>query len=117
MANGWTMTLRNFLIIVAKNAVGALIVNVGAWWILPANFNFHNTAAIWNIVKMAVVTVIAAEVKVWLPSIIKWSTTNADPSALQGKLAVAEVSTQQAAKEVSKAVDAIAAAKDVAPKP
>jgi hypothetical protein len=47
---------------------------------------------------------------------LKWSAQDAQPSALQGKLAVAEVATQQAAKEVNKAVDAVAAAKDVAPK-
>jgi hypothetical protein len=106
----WTMTVRNFFIIVLKNAVGALIVNVGAWFILPANFNFHNTDAIWNIAKLAGVTVVAAEAKVWIPVLLKWSTTNADPNQLQGKLQQAVDSTKQATSDIE-------AAKAVAPKP
>lgn len=106
----WQLTLRNFGIIVVKQAVGALIVNVGAWLILPANFNLHNTAAMWNIAKLAGVTVIAAEAKVWVPFLLKWSTTNADPNALQGKLEQAAQATKQATADIEQA-------KAVAPKP
>jgi acyl-[acyl carrier protein]--UDP-N-acetylglucosamine O-acyltransferase len=117
MANGWTLTLRNFFIIVLKNAVNALIVNVGAWMILPANFNFHDTAAIWNMAKLAGVTVISRESAVWLPVLLKWSTQNAQPEALQAKLEVAEVASKQAAVQANKATDALAEAKEIAPKP
>jgi hypothetical protein len=106
----WTLTLRNFLIIVLKNAVDALIVNVGAWMILPANFNFHDKAAIWNIAKLAGVTVLSRESAVLLPLILKWSQTNADPNALQGKLQQAVQSTKQATADIEEA-------KAVAPKP
>jgi hypothetical protein len=107
--SNWTLTLRNFFIIVLKNAVGALLMNVGAWWILPANFNLHNTEAIWNIAKLAGITVLVAEAKVWVPVLIKWSSTNADPSALQGKLEKAAESTKQATADIEQA-------KAVAPK-
>ena len=109
MAAKWTLTLRNFFIVVLKNAVNALIVNVGAWWILPANFNFHNEAAIWNIAKLAGVTVFSRELAVWIPVLLKWSQQNADPNALQGKLQQAAESTKQATADIEEA-------KAVAPK-
>jgi hypothetical protein len=99
----WTLTARNFLIIVLKNATNALIVNVGAWMILPANFNFTNKAAIWNIAKLAGVTVLSRETAVWVPVLLKWSQSNADPNALQGKLEQAAQSTKQATADIEQA--------------
>jgi hypothetical protein len=116
MNSGWTWTLRNAFIVALKNAVNALIVNVGAWWILPANFNFHNTAAIWNIAKLAGITVLAREAAIWVPVLLKWSTTNAQPTDLQAKLDVAETATKQAAQQANKATDALTDAKSIAPK-
>src|ERR1700689_3335528 len=105
----WTLTLRNFLIIVLKNAVNALIVNVGAWWILPANFNFTNKAAIWNIAKLAGVVGFSKEAAVWVPQLLKWSNPNAEPRPLPAKL-------EQAAKSPKQATADIEEAKAVAPK-
>ena len=99
----WTLTLRNFLIIVLKNAVNALIVNVGAWWILPANFNFTNKAAIWNIAKLAGVVVFSKEAAVWVPVLLKWSGSGADPNALQGRLEIAAQATKKATAEIEEA--------------
>jgi hypothetical protein len=113
---GWTMTLRNFGIVALKNAVNALIVNVGAWMILPANFNFHNSAAIWNIAKLAGVTVVSREAAVWVPVLLKWSQSDATPTQLQSKLDVAESATKQAAQQANKATDALTEAKTIAPK-
>jgi hypothetical protein len=115
MASNWQLTLRNFFIIVLKNAINALIVNVGAWWILPANFNPHNTAAIWNIAKLAGVTVFSRELAVWIPVLLKWSQPNAQPTELQDKLEVAEIASKSAAQQATKAADAVAGAKEVAP--
>jgi hypothetical protein len=115
MSNGWKMTVRNFFIIALKNAANALIVNVGAWMILPANFNFHDKAAIWNIAKLAGVTVISRESAVWIPVILKWSQTNAQPEALQAKLDVAVAATKQVEVQASKAADALTDAKSIAP--
>ena len=106
----WTLTLRNFLIIVLKNAVNALIVNVGAWLILPANFNFSNKAAMWNIAKLAGVTIFSRETAVWVPVLLKWSQSNAQPGDLQGKLEVAAEATKEATAKIEEA-------KSVAPKP
>ena len=72
----WTLTLRNLAIIFLKNAVNALIVNAGAWLILPANFNLHNVDAMWNIAKLAGVTILSREAAVFIPKLLKWSQTN-----------------------------------------
>ncbi len=72
-AQSWQLTARNFLIIALKNAVNALLVNTGAWLILPANFNFTNHQAIWNIAKLAGVTILSREAAVWVPKLLKWS--------------------------------------------
>jgi len=77
--NDWRLTLRNFGVIALKNAVNALLVNTGAWLILPANFNLGNKAAVWNIVKLALVTVGSREAAVWVPKLIKWSSTDSNP--------------------------------------
>jgi hypothetical protein len=69
----WQLTLRNFGIIAAKNAVNALLVNTGAWFILPANFNLSNHDAVWNVVKLAAVTIGSREAAVFVPKILKWS--------------------------------------------
>jgi hypothetical protein len=103
MSNAWTMTLRNFFIVVLKNAVNALLVNTGAWLILPANFNFHNEAAIWNIAKLAGVTILSREAAVWVPVLLHWSQQNADPNALQGKLQQAVASTKKATADIEDA--------------
>jgi len=71
--NDWKLTARNLGIIILKNAVNALIVNAGAWLILPANFNLHNSAAMWNIAKLAAVTVGSREAAVFIPKLLKWS--------------------------------------------
>jgi hypothetical protein len=110
-------TIKNILVIFAKNAVNALLVNVNAWWILPANFNLHNKAAEWNIAKLAVGTIITREIIVWGPVILKWSTTNAQPNDLQAKLDVAVAATKQVEVQANKATDALTDAKSIAPKP
>ena len=74
----WKLTFRNGLIIAVKNAVNALLVNTGAWLILPANFNFHNAAAVWNIAKLAGVTILSRELSVWVPKLLAWSKVNGD---------------------------------------
>lgn len=76
MDSTWTLTIRNLGIIIVKNAVNALIVNSGAWLILPANFNLHNADAMWNIAKLAGVTILSREAAVLVPKLLKWSQTN-----------------------------------------
>lgn len=111
------MTLRNFFIVALKNAVNALIVNVGAWWILPANFNLHDKSAIWNIGKLAGVTILSRELAVWIPVLLKWSQQGADPNTLQGKLQEAEGAAKQAGQQAKVAAGAIEEAKAIAPPP
>jgi len=72
--------LRSFLIIVLKNAVNAIITNASLIAMLHGAFNITTSVGWWNIGKAALSVVIAREAVVWGPVLIKWSTTNADPS-------------------------------------
>lgn len=108
--------VKNFFLIVAKNAVNALIVNASAWFILPANFNFHDTASEWNIAKLALGTIVAREVVVWGPVILKWSNTDANPSDLSQAMGKAEQASTKAVVASQEAKGAIEDAKTVAAK-
>ena len=57
------------------------------------------------------------EAAVWVPVLLKWSSSNATPTDLQVKLDVAESATKQAAQQANKATDALTDAKAIAPKP
>lgn len=66
--------------IVAKNAVNAILTNAVLMGELPKVFELHDRSGIINIAKVAVATIGAREAVVWLPIIMKWSTTNATPT-------------------------------------
>jgi hypothetical protein len=106
--NDWKLTLRNFFIISLKTAVGALIVESGAWLILPANFNLHDKAAIWNMAKLAIFIVGGSEAKVWVPKLLAWSQTPTQA------LAKAQANVQTAVNAEAKAKTAV---DDAAKKP
>jgi hypothetical protein len=72
-------SLKNFLLIAAKNAVNAIITSGSLAVIDSGNFNFHSPDGWWNIGKACLSAVLAREVVVWGPIIMSWSTTNADP--------------------------------------
>jgi hypothetical protein len=106
------MTLKNFLTIAAKNAVNALLVNTS----LMATYHsqFYLTGNWQGIIHMLKVTggvVAAREILVWGPILLKWSSTNADPSALD----VASAEAGKAVQHAQKAQDAITEAKAVPP--
>jgi hypothetical protein len=84
----WTMTLKNFWIIALKNAVNVLIVNSAAWYILPANFNLSNHAAMWNMAKLAGGIILGKEASVFIPKLLAWSQTNTDGTPAQTPVAV-----------------------------
>jgi len=75
-------SIKNFLIIVAKNAVNAILTSGVLAVIDSGNFNFHSTAGYWNIGKACLAAVVAREAAVWGPIVMKWSTTNADPNVV-----------------------------------
>lgn len=65
--------LKAFLIISAKNAVNALIVNSAAWLVVPKDFNLHNWTGTDHILWLALGVVVAREGTVWLPKLLQWS--------------------------------------------
>ncbi len=71
--------IKNFLMIVLKNAVNALLTNAAMMAALPGAFNLHHDGII-NILKLAGSTVMARELAVWLPIVLKWSGTSANPA-------------------------------------
>jgi hypothetical protein len=74
------MNIKNFLLIVAKNAVNAIATSGALAVIDSGNFNFHSADGWWNIGKACLAAVVAREIATWGPIVLKWSTTNADPN-------------------------------------
>ena len=71
-------TLKLWLIIALKNAVNAIITNASLIAMLHGAFNVTTAAGWWNIGKATLSVVVAREVIVWGPVLLKWTTTNAD---------------------------------------
>jgi hypothetical protein len=72
--------LKKFLIISAKQAVGAVIGNATLAALLPGTFNFHDWSSLLPFLKSTAALVFAAESKVWLPKLLAWvnSPTNGE---------------------------------------
>ena len=72
--------IKNFLTIVLKNAVNALLTNAAMMAALPGAFNLHDRSGLVNMGKLALSVVGAREAAVWLPILLKWSGTSANPA-------------------------------------
>ena len=72
-------TLKNILEIAAKHAVNAILTNSGLMLMLHGAFNITSPDGWWNIGKATLSVVIAREALVWIPVLIKWSSTNDTP--------------------------------------
>jgi hypothetical protein len=72
--------MKNFLLIVLKNALNAILTNAALMTMLGGTFNIHTTDGIWNIGKATLSVIGAREALVWIPVLLKWSSTNADPN-------------------------------------
>jgi hypothetical protein len=100
------MTLKSFFIIFLKNLVNALLTNSTLLALWHSQVNFTH-AGLLNMLRVAGGCVAAREALVWGPILLRWSSTNADPSAL-------DIASAEAGKAVShaiKAQDAISDAK------
>ena len=75
------LALKNVLTIGLKNAVNALLTNTGLWITMPNNFNLHNWSGIKHILYAALSVIGSREATVWLPILLKWSVTSANPAA------------------------------------
>lgn len=76
------LALKNFLMIVLKNAVNAVITDATLMTLNHGAFNLQTTAGLWNLAKAAGSVILAREVTVWGPIILNWTRTNADPAVL-----------------------------------
>lgn len=87
-----------------KNLVNALLTNSSLLALWHSQVNFTHAGLI-NMLRVAGGCVAAREAIVWLPILMKWSSTNADPSAL-------DIASAEAGKAVSHAQAAQSAIQD-----
>lgn len=71
--------MKNFLMIVLKNAINAIITNAALMAMLHGAFNVTTAAGWWNIGKATLSVVLAREFTVWFPVVLGWSSTNSNP--------------------------------------
>ncbi len=71
--------VKNFFMIVMKNAINAILTNAALMTMLHGAFNTSTADGWWNIGKATLAVVIAREGSVWIPVVLKWSNTNANP--------------------------------------
>jgi hypothetical protein len=74
------LTVKNILIVAAKNAVNAVLTNAALMAKFPTVFNIHSKDGWWNLAYAIGSVVLAREVMVWIPELLRWSRTNAEPS-------------------------------------
>jgi hypothetical protein len=75
-------TLNMFLTITVKNGVNAIITNAALLAAFHGQFaNPTNKSGWWDILKVTLSVIASREAIVWLPVILKWTTTNADFTA------------------------------------
>jgi hypothetical protein len=73
--------IRNFLTIALKNAINALLTSSSLMALNWGAFNFTSRAGWWNLGKACLSVIAAREATVWLPLLLKWSVTSANPNA------------------------------------
>lgn len=75
-------TIKAILVISAKNAVNAIITNAGLMALFSNTFHLHNWTGLWHVAEATLSIVAGREATIWVPKIIKWSRTNADPDVV-----------------------------------
>lgn len=73
---------KNFLMICAKNAVNALLTSGALMAALPNVFNIHSADGWINLGKLVAGVIGSREIAVWVPILLKWSSTSANPAAI-----------------------------------
>jgi hypothetical protein len=71
-------TVKLVLIISVKHAVNSLLVNSAFLALFPATFQIHTRAGWMNLLMSALTIIGARELMVWLPKLIKWSSTGTE---------------------------------------
>lgn len=86
-----SQTIKNILMIVIKNALNAVLTSAFLMQTMSGIFNIHTTDGWWNLGKAIFSVIMAREGAVWIPVILNWTKTNADPSINQKPTPVPEV--------------------------
>ena len=73
--------LKNWLIIALKNAVNAVLASSVLKVLVSGTFQFNSPNDWWNFGKALFSVILAREIMVWLPIILKWSSTSSNPAA------------------------------------
>lgn len=106
--------VKNVLIIIAKNAVNAVLTNATLMATMHQTFyltgNWHG---IDNMLKVTLGVVLAREGVVFLPVILKWSQTNSTPDALDVAASNVQVEAKQAVQHAQAAQSAAADVKAI----
>ena len=99
-------TLKAVLIVTAKNAVNALMVNITASQFWPDLFNVHTKAGLWAFAKLIGTVVGAREISVWGPVILKWSQSNGNLEIVEQSIVHTETTqTTQVSQQTQPTVD------------
>ena len=69
-------TFKSILIVVAKNAVNAVLTNSGLMLGWGNIFNIDSIAGVVALLKATGIVVVSREVIVWIPKLIAWSKTD-----------------------------------------
>lgn len=72
--------LKNFFTITIKNAINALLTSSAMMAFNWGAFNFTSKSGWWNLGKLCLSVVGAREIAVWLPILLKWSSTSSNPA-------------------------------------
>lgn len=88
-----SMWMRNFLVICAKNALNAVITNVGLITLFHSTFNTTSWQGWFNLIKAGIIVILGREAAVWGPILLNWSKTNADPVQLMTTIPKAPAQT------------------------
>jgi hypothetical protein len=72
--------VRWVLDISAKNAVNAVLINSGLMYQWHFIFNFNNWPGVLAVLKATAIVIGGRELAIWLPKVLKWSSTGADPN-------------------------------------
>lgn len=85
------MNIRALLIVAAKNAVNAILTNMGLMAMFSNTFNWHSWAGVLAMAKATGLVVLAREVVVWVPKLLKWSDTAQSAQSVQSASLAAKV--------------------------
>lgn len=72
--------LKTFLIISAKQAVNAILTNGALMTMMSGTFHLHSWDGVKHILEATLSVIGSREAMIWVPKILRWSTTDALPN-------------------------------------